>query len=452
MSTAAADTLKILVVDDETVVRESLAGWLQEDGHTAITASDAQQALIRLKKEPCDLAFVDIKMPGMDGLELNRRIQEISPDTTVIIITAYASVETAVQALREGAHDYITKPFDPEHLSHVVRNTAAQRNLERENLQLREKLASTSASTPILGESPAIKRVRELIETVGPTESTVLITGESGTGKELVARGIHTASPRAFLPLVVVNCGALPEGTLESELFGHERGAFTGAQYRHKGKFELADKSTLFLDEIGEVSPKIQVELLRVLEEKKVTRLGGTSETSADFRTVAATNKDLQLEVQAGNFREDLFYRLNVFQIHLPPLRERREDIPLLAHAFVTRLAASMNKPVPELESEAVSRLKEHDWPGNVRELTNAIERALVIHQGGRIRAADLPIGTRFEPVLGNGPRSLAEAEKQHVQRVLSDCDWNISQAARILEVDRTTVYNKIKLYDLKKD
>ena len=206
------------------------------------------------------------------------------------------------------------------------------------------------------------------------------------------------------------------------------------------------------MDEIGEVSPKIQVELLRVLEEKKVTRLGGTSETSADFRTVAATNKDLQLEVQAGNFREDLFYRLNVFQIHLPPLRERREDIPLLAHAFVTRLAASMNKPVPELESEAVSRLKEHDWPGNVRELTNAIERALVIHQGGRIRAADLPIGTRFEPVLGNGPRSLAEAEKQHVQRVLSDCDWNISQAARILEVDRTTVYNKIKLYDLKKD
>jgi DNA-binding NtrC family response regulator len=448
------DRLNILVVDDETVVRESLASWFEEDGHQVVAAPDAQQALVQLKKNQWDLAFVDIKMPGMDGLELNRRIHELSPDTTVIIMTAFASVETAVQALREGAHDYITKPFDPEHLSRVVQNTATQRNLERENRDLKQELARFSSPTPILGESPAIERVRELIRTVGPTDTTVLITGESGTGKELVARGIHAASERAFLPLVVVNCGALPEGILESELFGHERGAFTGAQYRHKGKFEMADGSTLFLDEIGEVSPKIQVELLRVLEEKKVVRLGGTTPVTANFRTVAATNKNLRTEMEAGNFREDLYYRLNVFHIELPPLRARPEDIPVLAEAFVSRIAASMNRPAPDFDAPAMKRLREYPWPGNVRELANAIERAMVVQRGGVITPKDLPIGESRDddPHTDSGAFSLAEMEKHHVEQVLSECDWNISQAARVLQVDRTTVYNKIKLYDLKKE
>jgi len=451
MNSSTLSPLRILVVDDETVVRESLAGWFQEDGHEVKTAASGQEALLLLKKAKWDLAFVDIKMPGMDGLELNRRIQEVSPDTTVIIMTAFASVETAVQALREGAHDYITKPFDPEHLSHVVRNTAEQQDLKRENLELKEKLAQSLSRPEILGNSPSIERVRQLIQTVGPTDTTVLITGESGTGKELVARNIHAVSPRGFLPMVTVNCGALPEGILESELFGHERGAFTGAQFRHKGKFELAHKSTLFLDEIGEVSPKIQVELLRVLEEKKVTRLGGTQDIEADFRTVAATNKDLLMEVKSGNFREDLYYRLNVFHIELPPLRERKEDVPLLAEAFATRLAASMNKPKPRFDADAMKLLTSYDWPGNVRELTNAIERALVVCENNIIRVDDFPLSSHGRTGDGHGARSLAQLEKEHIQRVLEECDWNISQASRILEVDRTTVYNKMKLYGLKR-
>jgi two-component system response regulator HydG len=368
----------------------------------------------------------------------------------VIIMTAYASVETAVRALKEGAYDYITKPFDPDHLAHLVRKTAERRVLRRENLNLRQQLALVVQPTPIVGHSPSIKRVLELIATVAPTETTVLITGESGTGKELVARAIHASSPRAYMPLVVVNCGALPEGTLESELFGHERGAFTGAQYRHKGKFELAHGGTLFLDEIAEVSPKIQVELLRVLEEKKVTRLGGTQSVEADFRTVAATNKRLRDEVKAGRFREDLYYRLNVFHIELPPLRERRDDIPELAKAFVERLARAMNRREPELTKPALAALCAHDWPGNVRELANAIERAMVVRRDGPIRAEDLPIlAAEGAPGPASSGRSLAEVERVHVERVLAECDWNISQAARLLDVDRATVYHKIKQYGL---
>jgi two-component system response regulator HydG len=307
---------------------------------------------------------------------------------------------------------------------------------------------------PILGDSPAIHRVLELVRTVAPTETTVLITGESGTGKELVARAIHAHSPRAYMPLVVVNCGALPEGTLESELFGHERGAFTGAQYRHKGKFELADGGTLFLDEIAEISPRIQVELLRVLEEKQVVRMGGTKPVRADFRTVAATNKHLQSEVKAGRFREDLYYRLNVFHIGLPSLRERREDIPLLAAAFLAKFARAMNRPAPALEPEALHLMESYEWPGNVRELANAMERAIVVEKGDRIRATSLPIGIAAEtpPDRNGGIRSLAAVERRHIQQVLDSTGWNISQAARILDVDRTTVYNKIKQHGLQRD
>ena len=450
---------RILVVDDESVVRESLTNWFREDGHQVAAAANAQEALTRLREGAFDLALVDIKMPGMDGLELQKRILDASPETTVIIMTAFASVDTAVQALKDGAYDYITKPFDPEHLSHLIRKTAERRRLVRENLGLKEQLSTVVRPQPILGKSPAIRRVVELAESVAPTDTTVLVTGESGSGKELVARAIHGGSPRAYMPLVVVNCGALPEGTLESELFGHEKGAFTDAHYRHKGKFELADGGTLFLDEIAEISQKIQVELLRVLEDKQVTRLGGTKPVEADFRLVAATNKDLLEEVKAGRFREDLYYRLNVFHIHVPPLRERPGDVPILARALLERLCKSMNRAVPAIEADAMAVLESYPWPGNVRELANALERALVVQRGNdgdTIRASFLPILHR-EPgaaaaVNGSAGRTLAEVERAYVLRVLGETDWNISLTSRILGVDRTTVYNKIKLYDLRRE
>jgi DNA-binding NtrC family response regulator len=454
--TPAAGALRVLVVDDEAIVRESLLEWFREDGHEVAQASSAREALERVKEGPWDLALVDIKMPGMDGLELQRRIREAAPGTTVIIMTAYASVETAVQALKDGAYDYITKPFDPERLTHLVRAAGERRTLVEENRRLKSQLATVVTPEPMLGQSPGILRAVELIRTVGPTNTSVLITGESGTGKELVARAIHAASPRAFMPLVVVNCGALPEGTLESELFGHERGAFTGAHYRHKGKFELADGGTLFLDEVAEVSPKIQVDLLRVLEDKKVTRLGSTHPVTADFRLVAATNKDLMEEVRTGRFREDLYYRINVFHIEVPPLRDRREDIPVLAVALIERAARSMNVPPPAIDPKAMAILERYDWPGNVRELANAMERALVVvrrENGKRVLPSHLPIepGTPSSKPSDDRIESLAAVERAHLLRALEQTDWNISRTARLLEVDRTTVYNKIKLHDLRR-
>jgi DNA-binding NtrC family response regulator len=455
-----AQALRVLVVDDEAIVRESLRNWFQEDGHEVGCAAGAKDALRLVKESSWDLALLDIKMPGIDGLELQRKIREVAPGTTVIIMTAYASVETAVEALKDGAYDYITKPFDPDRLTHLVRKAGERRSLVEENQRLRQRLATASAPEPILGTSAGIRRAIDLIGTVAPTTTSVLVTGESGTGKELVARAIHAGSPRAYMPMVVVNCGALPEGTLESELFGHERGAFTGAHYRHKGKFELADGGTLFLDEIAEVTPKIQVELLRVLEDKQVTRLGSTKQVTADFRLVAATNKDLMDEVRAGRFREDLYYRINVFHIEVPPLRERKEDIAMLAGALIERAARSMNVAPPVIDPRAMEVMEGYDWPGNVRELANAMERALVVvrrENGKRVLPSHLPINGRSSGsgnggVAKDGPRSLADVERMHVARVLEETDWNISATARILGVDRTTVYHKIKAYSLSRE
>jgi DNA-binding NtrC family response regulator len=448
----APGTLRILIVDDETIVRDSLGAWFRQDGHKVNIAESGKEALRLVSSSRFDIAFLDIKMPGMDGLELQSRLAQADPELTIVLMTAYASVETAVAAMKNGAYDYIVKPFDPDDLSLLVKRAAEHRTLRAENLRLKKSLESAAAPPPLLGGSAPMRQVIELVGTVAGSDATVLITGESGTGKEVVARAIHGASARRYNPMVVVNCGALPEGILESELFGHEAGAFTGARARHRGKFESAEGGTVFLDEIGEVSPKVQVELLRVLEEKKVTRLGGGAPVAVDFRTITATNRDLQAAVKAGSFREDLYWRLNVVHIHIPPLRERPEDVPLLAEHFLARFAQSMSRRPMRFSAEALDALSSYPWPGNVRELQNAIERAVVVGHGELVQASDLPLRVTQAPSAGGpGPGSLAEAERAHVRSVLDASGWNITRAARILDVDRVTLYNKIRKYDLRK-
>ena len=344
----------LLIVDDENVVRDSLGKWFEEEGYSVDTANSAREALLKLPRQRWDLALLDIKMPGMDGLELHRKIREVDPEIIVIIMTGYAAVDTAVQALKDGAYDYIMKPFDPDDLAHVVAKALEHRRTREENLRLRETLEEAQA-VEMVGQSQPMQRVLESIRTVAPNDTTVLIHGESGTGKELVARAIHNLSPRRFMPMVTIHCGALTETLLESELFGHEKGAFTGAQYRKKGKFEVAGGGTVFLDEISDISLKTQTDLLRVLQEKEITRVGGNQTIKVDFRAVAATNKDLPTLVKEGTFRPDLYYRLDVFGITLPPLRERKEDIPLLVDHFLRKYSRAMNKRFTGI-SRAVAR------------------------------------------------------------------------------------------------
>jgi DNA-binding NtrC family response regulator len=339
-------TARILIVDDEDIVRQSLAGWFGEEGYITDVAQSGKEGLEKLTSAQWDIFLLDIRMPGMDGLELQRRIKESHPGSTIIIMTAYASVETAVEAMKQGAYDYIVKPFDPDDLEHIIRNAIERKRLVAENAQLKNKIEELNLMHEIVGTSPAIRRVLEQVAMVSTSDTTVLIRGESGTGKELIARAIHANSTRRYMPIVVVNCGALAEGLLESELFGHEKGAFTGAQYRRKGKFEMADGGTLFLDEIGDISLKTQIDLLRVLEEKKISRVGGNAAIPVNFRLIAATNKNLEAMTTEEKFREDLYYRINVFSIAIPPLRERREDIGLLAEHFLKKYAQAMNKPV----------------------------------------------------------------------------------------------------------
>ena len=439
---------RIMIVDDEQSVRSSLREWFLEDGFEVETAEDGLDALKKLESGPFDLMIVDLKMPRMDGISLQRRLQEVDPTGTVIILTAFAAVDTAVEALKLGAFDYVTKPVDPDELSHTVRRALEQKRLTEENVRLREKVSELSSSTPIIGGSPAMGHVMDLVGTVAETEASVVIRGESGTGKELIARAIHAASPRRFFPIVAVNCGAIPETLLESELFGHEKGAFTGAHYRRKGKIELANGGTLFLDEIGEIPPKMQVDLLRVLESHRFSRLGGTQEIESDFRLVCATNRDLEALVKEDAFREDLYYRINVFSIDLPPLRERLEDIPLLTEHFVEKYSRSMGKLPKQMTEAAVELLQSYNWPGNVRELENAIERAMVVGQGNRIRPEDLPLRVEQDAVRPRD-RSLEALESAHIARVLREESGNVSQAARVLGIDRGTLYKKIKKYGI---
>lgn len=370
------------------------------------------------------------------------------------MITAFASVDTAVQALKQGAFDYVTKPIDPDELSHLVRKALMQRRLQAENQQLKTQIHQRCRTDEIIGESPAMMQVLDLVSNVAVTDATVMIRGESGTGKELIAQAIHANSKRKYFPIVAVNCGALSESLLESELFGHEKGAFTGANYQRKGKIELAHGGTLFLDEIGTISTKTQVELLRVLESKEFVRLGGHKTLHVDFRVIAATNQGLEEQVERGEFREDLFYRLNVFTIELPPLRKRRSDIPLLANHFLERYALQMNKPIRQIEPAAMDILVRSDWPGNVRELANAIERAMVIGHPPAIRATDLPFRLAQDeaPSRTREDDSLASMEKAHIALILDQLNWNITHAAQRLGIDRATLYNKIKKYKLREE
>ena len=444
---------RILVVDDEAPMRESLKDWLMEEGYEVGLANSGQEAIAMAQKKSWDVILLDLKMPGMDGIETLQHLKgkEVDTEAEILMMTAYATVDTAVQAMKEGAFDYLVKPFSPDEIEMQIKKIVIHRELVLENILLRQKLEERAEYDEIVGKSDVMQKIYDLISQVAPTDSTVLITGESGTGKELIAQAIHGNSQRCYMPFVAVSCGALPDSLLESELFGYEKGAFTGADYTKKGRFELADKGTLFLDEIGDISLKTQVDLLRVLQQKEFRRLGGQEEIKVDVRVLAATNQDLKKAISENRFREDLFYRLNVISIHVPPLRERKEDIPLLAKAFICRYCMELNKEQVQITSPAMQLLMDYDWPGNVRELENVIERALVIGRGQEIVTDDLPFSRKD---LGTEafPKSLKLMEKMHIKKILEEMDWNISKAARVLEIDRQTLYNKIEKYHIEKE
>ncbi|MGE5682186.1 MAG: sigma-54-dependent transcriptional regulator [Bacillota bacterium] len=441
----------ILIVDDERIVRESLFHWFEEEGYQVDTAESGEDALKLIDKGKYDLMLVDMKMPGISGLELLDKVKEIDKDCIFILITAFASVPTAIKALKNGAHDYITKPIDPDELAHIVEKAIHQRELTQENTQLKDSIDEIIKPDNLIGECRQMKKIFDLINTVSQTDTTVMIRGESGTGKELVAKAIHINSKRRYFPIITVNCGALAESLLESELFGHEKGAFTGAHYKRKGKFEMADGGTIFLDEIGSVSPKMQVELLRVIETKQFMRVGGNENIKSDFRVIAATNEPLEDLLKEGKFREDLYYRLNVFTIFIPPLRERRDDIPILAYYFMNKFNAAMNKNIKNISDEAMDFLINYSWPGNVRELENAIERALVVGKSDCVELEDLPFHIKPNNRIDSSDVSLAAIEKKHILNVLETNNWNISKSAEALQIDRVTLYNKINKYGFRK-
>jgi two-component system response regulator AtoC len=445
--------VKVLIVDDEAIVREALSDWLQDIGYQVFTAENGHKALEVIEEEKPGIMIADLVMPGMDGIELMKRAKAEQPKIEVIIITAYASIPTAINAMKEGAYDYIEKPFCPERAELLVKKLAEHQELIEENFSLRQKLEDRYRFENIIAKSSKMQRVIEVIKVVAKSNATVLITGESGTGKELVARAIHSQSDRRNKTFVAVSCAALPESLLESELFGHEKGSFTGAYAQKKGKFEFANGGTLFLDEIGEMSANIQVHLLRVLEEKEFTRVGGNEPIKVDVRVISATNKDLRKAIEKQEFREDLYYRLNVVNIELPPLRERKEDIPLLAEHFLHKFAMENRKNITEFSPGAMELLLAYDWPGNVRELENAIERAIILSKDGSITTANLPQENLPPMISGSTGKNLKAVEKNHILNVLRQTGENYSEAARILGVSRMTLYNKVKEYgfDVKK-
>ena len=441
---------KILIVDDELIVRESLGGWLARDGHKVDKAASGEEALDKCRDTRYDILLLDIKMEGLSGLDVLKRVKESDPDVTVVMITAFGSIPSAIEAMKNGAYEYLLKPFDPDEMMVLIEKIMQRQAEIRETQFLREQYKERTRFESMIGQSKGLQAIFDLIERIAPTDSTVLIKGETGTGKGLAAKAIHTKSRRSEGPFVAVNCGGFPEHLLESELFGYQKGAFTDAKMTKKGRIELAHGGTLLLDEIGEISMRMQIDLLRVLEDRVFYRLGGTQPIEADFRVIAATNRDLEKAIDEGKFREDLYYRLNVISFIMPPLREHKEDIPLLAEYFLHRFARETNKSVDQISRETLDEMMLYDWPGNVRELGNAIERAVVVGRGRRILPEDLPI---FRPQFVSVPcgRTLREVEIAHLVSVLNETGWNISRSAEILAIDRSTLYDKLRRYEIRK-
>jgi two-component system nitrogen regulation response regulator NtrX len=447
---------RILVVDDEEPIRKTLRMTLEYEGYDVSESSSGQEALVLLEREPSDLVFLDIKMPGMDGLEVLDKLRERPEAPPVIMVSGHGSVQTAVQATKLGAFDFIEKPLETERVLVAVRNALERRELEEEVGRLRLKI---ERRYQMVGTSPALEKVREAIGRSAPTNATVLITGESGTGKELVARAIHGNSQRAREPFVQVNCAAIPEDLIESELFGHEKGSFTGATAKQIGKFEQAHRGTIFLDEVADMSARTQAKVLRVLQEGEVERVGSQATIKVDVRVIAATNKDLSEEIEQGRFREDLFFRLSVIPIHTPPLRERREDIEPLVEHFASSFASEDNLRRKSFSPDALERLKAHSWKGNVRELRNTVERVLIMAAGDTIEVSDLPENIRHgdeSPGDIGGAGTLKEfketSERAFLVQKLRENGWNISQTAQVIGTPRSNLYKKLEQYKISQE
>ena len=438
---------EILVVDDEDIVRESLRDWLGGVGYEVEIAASAEEALEILKKKKFNIMLADLVMPGMNGIELMKEAKKIYPSLAAVIITAHATIQTATTAIREGAFDYIEKPFCPEKVELLIEKLVEHQDLIEENISLRQQIREKFHFEGIIAKSSKMLKIFELIKTVAPTNATVLITGETGTGKEIIARAVHHQSNRSNKPFIATSCAALAESLLESELFGHEKGSFTGAFGRKKGKFEAADKGSLFLDEIGEINTNTQIHLLRALEEKKITRIGSNEEIAVDVRVITATNKDLRNMVLEGQFREDLYYRLKVVTIHLPPLKERKEDILPLAEHFLKQYAEENNKGTIKFSPGVIEFMLNYSWPGNVRELENLIEHGVILSKDNAVTMAELPQDI-IHPTIQK-EKTIEAITKNHILSVLEETKGNISKAATILGIRRMTLYNKLKKYDL---
>lgn len=442
------DKVKIIVVDDEEVIRESLQLWLNEAGYTVFTAGNGETALQIIEKEKINILIVDLRMPGMDGIEVFKKAKKIISPLFAIFITAYGTVESAVVAMKEGAYDFIEKPFCPERVELLIKKVVEHQRLTLENIALKKELKKKFEFEDIIGKSHKMQKIFELIETVAQSNATMLILGDTGTGKELVARAIHSKSIRSNAPFVAVSCSALPESLLETELFGYEKGAFTGADKTKKGKFEFADCGTLFLDEIGDISPNIQLHLLRVLQEKEFSRVGGNEVVRVDVRLISATNKNLAKLVQNGKFREDLYYRLNVVTINLPLLKERKEDILLLANHFLEKFNRENSKNISKFSNEVIEFFLRYNWPGNVRELQNFIEHSVIICKDDIIKLSDLPDIDRENKCL-KPVKTMEEMEKEHIIKVMEETEQNLTKTAETLGITRPTLYNKIKKYQI---